>query len=136
MALNLETPEAVNRPFEAFKMRVAGRGARFDGVFVQHMFEGRLEMLVTAIRDAEFGILVGVGMSGAMTEVIDDVVFTRAPVDADGAEDLVKRFADLPADAAALSQQQLRSIADFAARFSALVASAPWPSFTLSRSIR
>lgn len=29
------------------------------------------------------------------------------------------------------SQQQLRSIADFAARFSALVASAPWSSFTL-----
>jgi hypothetical protein len=29
------------------------------------------------------------------------------------------------------SQQQLRSIADFAARFSSLVASAPWSSFTL-----
>jgi acetyltransferase len=131
VALNLENAETVSRSFETFAARVAERGARFDGVWVQHMFEGQLEMLVTAIRDAEFGVLVGVGMGGAMTEVIDDVVFARAPIDADGAEDLVKRLRTFRRMPQLFSQQQLRSIADFTASFSTLVASAPWPSFTL-----
>lgn len=131
VALNLETAEAVSRSFEAFKTRVAERGARFDGVWVQHMFEGRLEMLVTAIRDRDFGILVGVGMGGAMTEIIDDVVFTRAPIDTTGAEDLVRRLRTFRRIPQLFSDQRLRSVATFTARFSSLVASAPWPSFTL-----
>ena len=131
VALNLQTAAAVSRSFESFKARVAERGARFDGVWVQHMFEGKLEMLVTAIRDSDFGILVGVGMGGAMTEIIDDVAFARAPIGADGAEDLVQRLRTFRRMPQLISQHQLRSIAEFTARFSALVASAPWPSFTL-----
>jgi hypothetical protein len=46
------------------------------------MFAGERELLVTALTDAEFGVMVAVGMGGGMTEIIDDVVFARAPLDA------------------------------------------------------
>ena len=64
------------------------------------MVAGNLELLVTAIRDPQFGVMVGCGMGGAMTEIIDDVVFARAPIDTDGAFDLIgclRTIARLPA---------------------------------------
>ena len=130
VALNLDRAEAVVRMFDAFQSRAAGLGAKLDGVWVQHMFEGGTEILVTALRDREFGVMVGCGIGGGMTEVIDDVVFTRAPISTEGAEDLLGRLRTLQRLPAFLSKEQRALAADFVARFSALVASAPWPSFT------
>jgi hypothetical protein len=95
------------------------------------MFRGSVELLVTAFRDQEFGVIVGCGMGGGMTEVIDDVVFTGAPIDADRAFDLVTRLRTVRRLPTLLSDLQVRLAADFVARFSALAASAPWKSFTL-----
>ena len=69
----------------SFRARAAELGAPLDGIWVQHMFAGERELLVTALRDQEFGVMVGCGIGGGMTEVIDDVVFARAPIDAAGA---------------------------------------------------
>jgi acetate---CoA ligase (ADP-forming) len=66
-----------------------------------------------------------------MTEIIDDVVFTRAPINADGAEDLLLRLRTLRRLPKLLSDTQRYLSADFLARFSALAASAPWQRFTL-----
>ena len=104
--------------------------ATLDGVWAQHMFEGSLELLVTAFRDAEFGVMVGVGMGGAMTEIIDDVAFTRAPIDADGAFDLLGQLRTLRRLPELLNDTQRRLSAEFVAKFSALAATAPWDSFT------
>jgi acetate---CoA ligase (ADP-forming) len=85
---------------------------------------------VTAFRDQQFGIMVGCGLGGGMTEIIDDVAFARAPIDPDGAFDLIGRlrtFARLPT---LLSKADRQRAADFLARFSALVATAPWERFT------
>ena len=68
----------------------SGRSARarrssaspLDGIWVQHMFDGDRELLVTAFRDREFGVMVGCGIGGGVTELVDDVVFARAPIDA------------------------------------------------------
>ena len=124
-------PRRPRQTFASFKARAAELGVTLDGVWVQHMFQGRLEMLVTAFRDREFGVMVGCGMGGGMTEIIDDVVFARAPIDADGAEDLLRRLRTLRRMPTLLSDQQARQVAAFIAGFSALVASAPWPTFTL-----
>src|SRR5262249_5723299 len=48
VALNLDNAEGVARTFDAFQSRAAGLGAKLDGVWVQHMFEGGVEILVTA----------------------------------------------------------------------------------------
>jgi len=94
------------------------------------MISGALELLVTAFRDPQFGVMVGCGMGGGMTEIIDDVVFARAPIDADGAFDLLGRLRTTDRLPALLPEADQRRAADFLARFSALVAIAPWDSFT------
>lgn len=90
------------------------------------MFLGRIELPVSAFRDQEFGVIVGCGMGGGMTEIIDDVVFTSAPINADGAEDLPLRLRTLQRLPTLLSSTQRQQSADFTARFSA-----PWRRFTL-----
>ena len=72
----------------------------------------------------------GVGMGGGLTEIIDDVVFARAPLNADGAQDLIGRLRTTRRLPDFFSATQLALAADFIARFSALVASAPWARFT------
>jgi acetyltransferase len=131
VALDIATEAAAAETFTAFQARAASLSASLDGVWVQHMFRGRVELLVTAFRDAEFGVIVGCGMGGGMTEVINDVVFARAPIDADGANDLLRRLRTVRRLPALISDLQVRLAADFIAGFSALVASAPWQTFTL-----
>jgi acetyltransferase len=94
------------------------------------MFAGDRELLVTALRDQEFGVMVGCGIGGGMTEVIDDVAFARAPVDAAGARDLLKALKTIRRLPDFLSDRQRDLAADFVARFSSLAATAPWQQFT------
>jgi acyl-CoA synthetase (NDP forming) len=131
VALDVTTPQAVAATYERFVARAAERGVALDGAWVQHMFPGSVELLVTAFRDAEFGVIVGVGMGGGMTEVIDDIAFARAPIDAEGALDLLATLRTVQRLPHLVSAPQRAAAADFVARFSALAATAPWPRFTL-----
>src|SRR5882672_54683 len=128
--LNVEDADQVARTYRALRDRVAERGVAFDGIWVQHMVSGALELLVTAFRDPQFGVMVGCGMGGGITEIIDDVVFARAPIGADGAFDLLGRLRTIERLPALLPDTDRRRASDFLARFSALVATAPWDSFT------
>jgi hypothetical protein len=114
-----------------FRARAAELGVALDGVWVQHMFEGNRELLVTALRDREFGVIVGCGIGGGTTELVDDVVFARAPLDAGGAFDLIGQLRTLRRMPSYLTDVQRSLAAGFLARFSALVATAPWARFTL-----
>jgi acetyltransferase len=131
VALNVDNADAVVKTDRAFRKRADELGVTLEGTWVQHMFCGERELLVTAFRDAEFGVMVGCGMGGGLTEIIDDVVFTRAPIDADGAYDLLSQLRTVKRLPDVLTDTQRRMAADFIARFSALAASAPWPRFTL-----
>jgi hypothetical protein len=64
------------------------------------------------------------------TKIVDDVVFTRAPIDVEGAIDLLDRLRTLRWLPEFLSLVQREKAADFVARFPALVATAPWREFT------
>jgi acyl-CoA synthetase (NDP forming) len=131
VALDVATPDDVRAVVERFRARAAERGVTLDGTWVQHMFAGSTELLVTAFRDAEFGVMLGVGMGGGMTEAIDDVAFARAPLTADGALDLIGTLRTVRRLPHVLSERQRALAADFVARFSTLAATAPWPRFTL-----
>jgi succinyl-CoA synthetase beta subunit len=123
-------PREVAPTFDAFAARAKALGASLDGVWLQQMFRGGTELLVTAFRDAQFGVIVGCGMGGGMTEIIDDVTFARAPIDADGAGDLLQRLRTLQRLPALLTGEQRQQVARFIADFSALAATAPWDNFT------
>jgi acetate---CoA ligase (ADP-forming) len=128
--LGLESADAVASADRAFRARATELGVTLDGTWVQHMVPGNVELLVTAFRDREFGVMVGCGIGGGMTEIVDDVVFTRAPVDAEGAADLIDRLRTIRRLPDFLSTQYKVSAAAFIAGFSALIASAPWERFT------
>jgi acyl-CoA synthetase (NDP forming) len=131
VALGVDTPDAVVATDARLRARAAEMNAPLDGVWVQHMFAGERELIVTALRDPEFGVIVGCGIGGSMTEVIDDVVLARAPVDTAGASDMLARLKTLRRLPDWMTARQRSIAAEFVARFSALAASAPWPRFTL-----
>lgn len=131
VALDIATRKAAAETFQIFQDRAARLAVPLDGVWVQHMFQGTVELLVTAFRDKEFGVIVGCGMGGGMTEIVDDVVFARAPLDCDGAYDLLQRLGTLRRLRSLLTGPQAKLAADFIAGFSALTATVPWTGFTL-----
>jgi acetyl-CoA synthetase (ADP-forming) len=60
--------------------RRAVPGAAIDGVSVQTMFEGRLELIVGARRDPQFGPIVVIGAGGVLVELLTDRAIASAPL--------------------------------------------------------
>ena len=54
--------------------------AKIEGVQVQQMLTGGLEVIVGSITDDSFGKLVAFGLGGVLVEVLKDVTFRLAPV--------------------------------------------------------
>jgi acyl-CoA synthetase (NDP forming) len=59
--------------------------ATIDGVLVQPLAGGHVELVVGVKRDPTFGMVVMVGSGGVLVEVMRDVVFRRAPFSEDEA---------------------------------------------------
>lgn len=79
--LDLHQESALRSGFRAL-MDDAGRAmpqARLDGVLVQAMAPGHVELVIGARRDPVFGMIVMVGLGGVLVEVLKDVAFRRAP---------------------------------------------------------
>jgi acyl-CoA synthetase (NDP forming) len=132
LALGIRSAEEARAAFELLAARASARGVRLDGVYVQHMVAGPLELLVSAFRDAVFGVMVSCGAGGNLTEVIDDVALERAPVSESLARDMLGRLRIVRhASRAADPGVDLAAAARFVAELSRLAATAPWPRFVL-----
>jgi hypothetical protein len=129
VAPDIATREAAAETFQAFQDRAARPGLMC--CWMASGFSTCSKAPVTTFRDKEFGVIVGCGMGGGVTEIIDDVVFFRAPIDRDGAHDLLQRLRTMRRLPSLLTGSQARLAADFIASFSALAASVPWSGFTL-----
>lgn len=81
--LGLHDESAVRAAFDTLLSRARQQRpqARLDGVLVQPMAGGHLELVVGVQRDAAFGPVVMVGFGGVLVEVLKDVAFRRAPFD-------------------------------------------------------
>ncbi|MBF6570658.1 MAG: acetate--CoA ligase family protein [Candidatus Binataceae bacterium] len=80
--LDLHSEAQVAMAFERIRTNLAARmpTARFDGVAVQPMAPGGVELLIGATRDARFGALITVGLGGIFVELLGDSVTRLAPV--------------------------------------------------------
>lgn len=80
--LGLADEEAVREAFAT----ISGNAARFDpkatidGVIVQEMAQGTVELVVGLKKDPVFGMVVMAGLGGIFIETLRDVAFRKAPV--------------------------------------------------------
>jgi acetyl coenzyme A synthetase (ADP forming)-like protein len=75
--LGLGSEQAVREAFADFSVRLADR---LDGVLVQRMVRGGVEMVIGGINDASFGPLVMAGTGGIFVELVGDTVFRMCPL--------------------------------------------------------
>jgi acetyltransferase len=85
--LGLRSADEVREAAEAMLARVRAErpGARIDGVLLQPMAPAGKELLLGAVRDAQFGPMVVVGFGGVYVEVFQDTAARLAPIDAEDA---------------------------------------------------
>jgi acyl-CoA synthetase (NDP forming) len=84
--LNVSSGQEVKDLFTQLQTRLGGR---FEGVVVQPMIAGGVEMVVGGLNDPAFGPLVMAGTGGVFVEVMEDTVFRLAPVTAADAGEMV-----------------------------------------------
>ena len=112
VAVNLSDGGAVRSAAE----RMGGR------VLVAEHVSGGVEVLVGAVRDADYGPTVVVGAGGALAEQLDLVAVSLAPVDAAGAGRLIRT---LPALGRMLGGEPPPCLVDAVVAVSRLVAEHP-----------
>ena len=66
--------------------------ARLDGVIVQPMVRGELELVMGVKRDPIFGMVAMAGLGGVLVEVLKDVVFRIPPFDTEEAERMLREL--------------------------------------------
>lgn len=89
--LGLDGEPAIREGFQTLMARAAkaAPAARVEGVLVQPMAGGHVELVVGVQRSPQFGPVVMVGLGGILVEVLKDVVFRRAPFGIAEAHDML-----------------------------------------------
>lgn len=93
VALSLRSDQDVAQAFDRILQSVARHSpqARIDGVVVQEMVRGGVEMIIGSSQHPPFGPGIVVGAGGVLVELMNDSAFALAPVDARRAHDMVGR---------------------------------------------
>ncbi|HTC07573.1 MAG TPA: acetate--CoA ligase family protein [Acetobacteraceae bacterium] len=130
LAVDLRSADEVAAGYRRLTGRAAELGVTLDGVLVQRMARGGIELLVAAFGDPVFGPIISVGAGGGMTELLDDVVTARAPVDETVAAEMIGRLRSAARARDTQGPLDRAAPAAFVAALSRLGAGAPWPRFT------
>jgi acyl-CoA synthetase (NDP forming) len=94
VALGLQDEAAVRAAFAAIigRAQAAHPAARIEGVLVAPMAPPGVEMILGIQRDPQFGPMLMAGLGGIHVEVLRDVAFAPAPLDAADARALLGRL--------------------------------------------
>jgi acyl-CoA synthetase (NDP forming) len=118
--LNLENEAAVRRAFAAIQDQLAKENQldAMDGVLVQPMLSGGVELMIGVTQDPSFGPLIGFGLGGIHVEILRDVCFRVTPITDQDAKEMVRSIRGYrllegyrghpPADIAAIEELLLR----------------------------
>lgn len=89
--LNLTDEDAVVDAFESMMAKARSMdGVRIEGVTLEPMLQGGVELLAGVTRDPVFGWMLTVGIGGVWTELMKDVQHRLLPVDVTGAEEMIR----------------------------------------------
>lgn len=108
VVLGVSSAEGVAKAFEQIVRNVKFKvpDAEIVGVLVQRMVPRGVEVIIGAVRDPVFGLVIMFGLGGVFTEVLRDVTFRVWPftrsdaldmIDEIKSSDLLKGFRGLPA---------------------------------------
>jgi acyl-CoA synthetase (NDP forming) len=118
--LYLRDEDAVRRAFTAIHDRLAKEHKldAMDGVLVQPMFSGGVEIMVGVTLDPSFGPLIAFGLGGVHVEILRDVCIRVTPITDQDAKEMVRSIRGYPllqgfrghppADIAAIEELLLR----------------------------
>jgi acetyl coenzyme A synthetase (ADP forming)-like protein len=87
--LDVSSEQDVRDAFTDFSVRL---GDRLEGVLVQRMIVGGLEMVVGALNDPAFGPVVMAGTGGIFVELLGDTIFRMCPLAESDALDMVQEL--------------------------------------------
>lgn len=92
VALNLRSAEEVSAAYGQIweKARRYNPQAEIQGILVQEMLSGGIEVIVGATRDPQFGPVVLFGLGGVFVELFRDVALRLAPVAEEEAKEMVE----------------------------------------------
>ncbi|HWP59800.1 MAG TPA: GNAT family N-acetyltransferase [Candidatus Acidoferrales bacterium] len=90
--LNLRNAAAVSRAFAEIRRRVAEQASldAMEGVLVQPMVSGGVEVMVGVTQDPLFGPLVGFGLGGIHVEILADICFRVTPLTDRDAREMIE----------------------------------------------
>jgi acetyl coenzyme A synthetase (ADP forming)-like protein len=90
--LNLAHADAVSQAFQTIRDRLAREDQldAMDGVLVQPMLAGGVELMVGVAQDALFGPLIAFGLGGIHVEILADVCFRVTPLTDRDASELIR----------------------------------------------
>ena len=96
--LNLENEAAVRQAFAAIEDRLAKESKldAMDGVSVQPMISGGVELIIGVTQDPSFGPLIGFGLGGIHVEILRDVCFRVTPITDQDAAEMVRSIRGYP----------------------------------------
>ncbi|MEW6244690.1 MAG: acetate--CoA ligase family protein [Bacillota bacterium] len=94
VCLDLRDEDAVKRAYAKMleNVRKKAPGALIEGVLVQKMVTGGVEMIVGGLVDPSFGPVIMAGSGGILTELLKDTVFRLAPVDREEAVSMLQQL--------------------------------------------
>ncbi len=89
--VGLADAEAVRAAYRDIQQAVKEKhpGANIQGVLVQEMVEGGIETIVGVANRPPFGPVVAFGLGGVFVELLKDVTFRLAPIDEQGASEML-----------------------------------------------
>ena len=106
--VNIVSDDDLREAYSAIMARVAAKVAvgEIRGVLVEEMAKGS-EVIVGATRDPQFGPLIVFGLGGIFVEVLKDVAYRLAPVDAVEAMEMIREIRGYPLLAGARGGQPI-----------------------------
>jgi len=89
--LNISTKEDLQKAVDAMKKKFPG-----EGMLVEPMYKGTVEVIIGLINDATFGLAIMFGVGGIYTEVYKDVTFRVVPIKRVDAEEMISEIKAAP----------------------------------------
>ncbi len=88
--LGLASADEAAEAFAAMMAKARAMGVTIEGVTLEPMLAGGVEILAGVTRDPVFGWMLTVGLGGVWTELMKDACHSLLPVDAAGAEAMLR----------------------------------------------